>query len=30
VALTLETSGRPQIEVIKQHLADAGYAAEEV
>jgi threonine dehydratase len=30
VALTLETSGRPQIEAIKQHLADAGYAAEEV
>jgi len=30
VELTLETSGREQIETIKRHLADAGYAAEEV
>jgi len=30
VELTLETSGPPQIEAIKRHLAEAGYAAEEV
>jgi threonine dehydratase len=30
VELTLETSGRDQIEAIKRHLAEAGYAAEEV
>ncbi len=30
VELTLETSGREQIEVIKRHLADGGYAADEV
>ncbi|HYR73347.1 MAG TPA: threonine ammonia-lyase [Candidatus Acidoferrum sp.] len=30
VELTLETSGPPQIEAIKRHLAEAGYGAEEV
>jgi threonine dehydratase len=30
VELTLETSGPPQIEAMKRHLAEAGYAAEEV
>ena len=30
VELTLETSGPPQIEAIKRHLTEAGYAAEEV
>jgi threonine dehydratase len=30
VELTLETSGPPQIEAIKRHLAEAGYAVEEV
>jgi threonine dehydratase len=30
VELTLETSGRDQIEAIKHHLAETGYAAEEV
>jgi threonine dehydratase len=30
VELTLETSGPPQIEAIKRHLAEAGYATEEV
>jgi len=30
VELTLETSGPPQIEAIKRHLAEAGYPAEEV
>ncbi len=30
VELTLETSGREQIETIKRHLAHAGYAVEEV
>jgi threonine dehydratase len=30
VELTLETSGRDQIDAIRRHLADAGYAAEEV
>ena len=29
VELTLETSGREQIEAIKRHLAQAGYAVEE-
>lgn len=30
VELTLETSGREQIEAIKRHLGEAGYAVEEV
>lgn len=30
VVLTLETSGREQIEAIRRHLADAGYAVEEL
>lgn len=30
VELTLETSGPPQIDAIKRHLAEAGYAVEEV
>jgi len=30
VELTLETSGREQIEAIKRHLAQAGYVVEEV
>jgi threonine dehydratase len=30
VELTLETSGAPQIEAVKQRLAEAGYSAEEV
>ncbi len=30
VELTLETSGREQIDLIKRHLTDAGYAVEEV
>ena len=30
VELTLETSGPPQIEAIKRHLAEAGYTVEEV
>jgi threonine dehydratase len=30
VELTLETSGREQIEAIKRHLAEAGYAVEEI
>jgi threonine dehydratase len=30
VELTLETSGRDQIEAIKRHLVDAGYTVEEV
>jgi len=30
VELTLETSGPPQIEAIKRHLAEAGYPADEV
>jgi threonine dehydratase len=30
VELTLETSGRDQIEAIKRHLTQAGYAVEEL
>jgi threonine dehydratase len=30
VELTLETSGRDQIEAIKRHLTDAGYTIEDV
>ena len=30
VELTLETSGRDQIDAIKRHLADAGYTIEDV
>jgi hypothetical protein len=30
VELTLETSGREQIEAIKRHLAQVGYVVEEV